>query len=87
MPPANGTVIVNSSAYVYRIGGAAGASCSITSGTVIDVAFQQTARMPDFLQATAVLAGTRGYRVNRGVPLTVNGKLFENPPPGEGVMT
>ena len=73
MPPANGTVIVNSSAHLSRISGAAGARCSITLGTVIDFDFLQITKMPEtFADLYAVLAGTRGYPATGGVLLTVN---------------
>lgn len=72
MPPANGMVIVNSSAHLFRISGSAGARCSITTGTSIDYGFLQMANMPDISQAAADLAGTRGFAVSKGVLLTVN---------------
>lgn len=72
MPPADGTVIVNSSANLLRSSGAAGARCSITLGTVVETGFLQIAYMPDIINAAAVLAGTRGYPATRGVLLKVN---------------
>ena len=74
MPPANGTVIVNSSAYLYRlVSAAAGGRCSITLGPVIDYAFEQIDRMAETIsEQYAVLAGTRGFPVTKGVLLTVN---------------
>jgi hypothetical protein len=72
MPPANGAVIVNSSAHLFRISGTAGARCSITTGTAIDYNFLQMADMPDVSQSAAVLAGTRGYSVAKGVLFTAN---------------
>lgn len=70
MPPANGTVIVSSSAYLDNLGTAGSSRCSITTGAVLDTDFLQ-------LVDTAVneftdIGGTRGFPVTKGVLLTVN---------------
>lgn len=76
MPPANGTVIVSSSAYVWAT--AAGPSdvivrCSITTGTTVEGAFMQYSNMPNALLGESdQIAGTRGFAVTKGNLLTVN---------------
>lgn len=69
MPPANGTVIVSSSAYLDSA--AAGSfRCSITTGTSIDFTALQLVR-PETGDAYSV-AGTRGFAATKGTLFTVN---------------
>jgi hypothetical protein len=74
MPPANGKVIVTSSAYTWA--SAAGdmiVRCSITTGSTVDATMMQYANIPDAtLGASDVIAGTRGFDVTKGNLLTVN---------------
>jgi hypothetical protein len=75
MPPANGKVIVTSSAYVW-VTDTAGVTirCSITQGTTLDGAAFQYANIPapSVSAESEVVAGTRGYDVAQGVLFTVN---------------
>jgi hypothetical protein len=74
MPPADGKVIVSSSAYAWAI--AAGDTvvrCSITQGNTVDATFMQYANMPGAeLAESDSMAGTRGFNVTKGNLLTVN---------------
>ena len=74
MPPADGKVIVSSSAYAWTL--AAGdvvVRCSITQNNTIETAFMQYANMPGAVLAESdVIAGTRGFNVTKGNLLTVN---------------
>lgn len=69
-PPANGMILVTSSANTRGQGATPEARCSITQGTALDFAFLQleTFTGGEF----ASMAGTRGYSVTAGVPFTVN---------------
>ena len=82
MPPANGKVIVNSSGYV-SVPDTAGAIDSLFHHAGHDVGFGEypirqhspyddTPSFDDPVQASDVIAGTRGYDVVQGVPFTVN---------------
>lgn len=74
MPPANGTVVVSSSAYVWAA--AAGdvvARCSITTGAALDSDALQYVDIPGAVLAESdVVAGTRAFAVTKGNLLTVN---------------
>ncbi len=74
MPPANGKVIVSSSAYIWAL--AAGDTvvrCSITPGNTVDTDIMQYANMPGAVLAESeAIAGTRGFNVTKGNLLTVN---------------
>lgn len=74
VPPANGTVVVSSSAYAWATAvGATGARCAITTGTTVDFDFLQFAQFTAAsLADSEVLSGTRGYPVTKGSLLTVN---------------
>ncbi|MGB3734540.1 MAG: hypothetical protein WA964_06270 [Ilumatobacter sp.] len=76
MPPADGVVIVNSSAHFTR-SGAAGVEltvrCSIGTGAVIDFSHLQITEVPDTGGSDfETLSGTRAFDVSEGVLLTVN---------------
>lgn len=75
MPPADGTVVVTSSADLWRRSGSPGARCSITTGTSLDFAFLQISAVPDVpgtVNDFATIAGTRGFPVSEGVLFTAN---------------
>ena len=74
MPPANGTVIVSSSAYVWATAnGDAGARCSITPTAQVDFDFLQYANLPGAtVPESEVVSGTRGFAVTKGNLFTVN---------------
>ncbi len=73
LPPANGTVIVNSSAYFSNTGaGDLVARCALTTGTTLDAAHLQLTTVPPSATAFTIVAGTRGFTVTSGVLLTVN---------------
>jgi hypothetical protein len=67
--PADGTVVVTSSAYTFT-GTTASVRCSLTTGNSVDFAHLQYAIMPDNM--TESLAGTRAFPVTKGSLLTVN---------------
>ena len=72
VPPANGSVIVSSSAYLVNDGAAAATGrCSITTGTAIDFDFLQFAKITTPGDSD-VIAGTRGFAVTKGTALSVN---------------
>jgi hypothetical protein len=74
MPPADGTVIVTSSAYFYNTSGIPViARCVITKGaTVLDEpGYFQYANMPSS-NGSEVISGTRGFTVTEGALFTVN---------------
>ncbi|NPC45200.1 hypothetical protein [Nocardioides sp. zg-1230] len=69
MPPANGSVIVSSSAYI--LGSVAGHTrCSITTGTSLDGAALQI--VTPGASAFQSISGTRGFAVTKGALFTVN---------------
>jgi hypothetical protein len=74
MPPANGNVIVSSSAYVWAsAAGDLGARCSLTTTDAVDFDFLQYVNLPGALLAESeVVSGTRGFAVTKGNLLTVN---------------
>ena len=74
MPPANGTVIVSSSAYIWATGaGDVVARCSITTGSSVDASSFQYVNMPGAVLAESdSIAGTRAFPVTKGNLLTVN---------------
>lgn len=72
LPPANGTVVVSSNAWILNTGaGFTAARCSLTTGVVIDENFRQLARVSVTGDSEAI-AGTRGFPVTKGNLLTVN---------------
>ncbi len=74
MPPADGTVIVTSSAYIYNTSGLSViARCVISEGTTIngEPGYFQYANMPA-TNGSEVMSGTRGFMVTEGALLTVN---------------
>lgn len=72
MPPANGTVVVSSNAWIQRTSvGLSASRCSLTDGSVIDEEFRQVARVSSTSDSEAI-AGTRGFPVTQGNLLTVN---------------
>ena len=75
MPPANGKVIVSSSAYTWTTAAVSDVivRCSITTGNTVDTSAMQYANMPGAeFGESEVLAGTRGFDVTKGNLLTVN---------------
>ena len=74
MPPADGAVIVTSSAYIYNTSGSSViARCVITQGTTVlgDTGFFQYVNMPAS-DGSEVISGTRGFAVTEGALFTVN---------------
>lgn len=69
MPPADGQVIVSSSAYV-QVAGAGISRCSLTQGSAIDFEYLQIVTSPG--GAFHPTSGTRGFPVTKGNLLTVN---------------
>jgi hypothetical protein len=71
--PAAGTVIVNSSGYVWLASGTSViARCSLTTGTTVDGTAMQYVEIQGNPNASDVVSGTRGYDVAAGDNLTVN---------------
>lgn len=72
--PANGTVVVSSSAYIQaQAAGSAIARCSLTTGTTLDFAFLQYSNMPDAASSESeVISGTRAFAATKGNLVTVN---------------
>ena len=71
-PPADGTVLLVSSATAVESFPGDGVACTITTGTALDTTFVQ-AWMGGGLDASlGSLAGTRGFSVDGGVPFTAN---------------
>ena len=72
MPPANGTIIVTSQAYLFENNSGDGTGrCSITTGTAVDGSALQIGQM-DAGASFETIAGTRGYNVTAGVLFTAN---------------
>ena len=72
VPPANGKVVVSSSAYMRNTNaGATTLRCSITTGTALDFDALQFKQFAD-AGGTDVIAATRGFDVTKGNLLTVN---------------
>jgi hypothetical protein len=69
-PPADGFVLVSSSAHTRGVGAVTEVRCSITQGTAVDFSFLQieTITGGEF----GAIAGTRGFTVTKGVPFSVN---------------
>ena len=74
MPPADGVVIVNSSAHFTRSGaGDLTVRCSIGTGSAVDFTHLQITDVPDTDGGDfETLGGTRAFDVSEGVLLTVN---------------
>jgi hypothetical protein len=71
--PVDGTVIVNSSGYVWLASGAdLVARCSLTTGTTIDNDSFQYVEIHSSGFASGAVSGTRGFDVAAGQVLTVN---------------
>lgn len=67
--PANGTVVVTSSAYTFTPTSGS-VRCSLTTGNSVDFGYLQYAIMPNNM--TESLAGTRAFPATKGALLTVN---------------
>jgi hypothetical protein len=72
LPPANGTVIVTSSAFLRAGSNNLIGRCSITPGNSIDFSYLQDQNVPAGPDSNSVIAGTRGFTVTKGTLLTVN---------------
>lgn len=74
MPPADGAVVVSSSAYIWAlVAGDVVARCSLTTGNTLDASAFQYVNMPGAAVAESdAIAGTRGFSVTKGNLLTVN---------------
>lgn len=73
MPPKDGTVIVNTSAYVKASSAAEViARCSITTGSLIDNSNLQNQNVPGGADSQEVIGSTRGFPVVGGVLFTAN---------------
>lgn len=72
MPPADGIVVVNSSAAGFNTSGGLNlVRCSINEGSSLDFDHLQSAAL-DTIVLVSELSGTRGYDVSEGVLFTVN---------------
>jgi hypothetical protein len=73
-PPSAGTVIVNSSGYIWHTDtNGFVARCAITTGSGLDTSALQYVESPSgTIGQSEVIAGTRGFDVTQRGPLTVN---------------
>lgn len=72
-PAYNGQVLASSTAYVYQLSSSLlVARCYLTRGTTAEAGAQQFANINQGQDASEVIAGTRLFTAQAGVPMTIN---------------